>query len=171
MGRFEPILRQNGRFANALDVAGDFNETYQLGGDMRRALTLLVVTLFCVIGFASSAPAAEDKPSTTPNVVKVGSAAPKGAAVKEIDISAKKYQFTPASIVVPANTLLKIHLKAVDHEHGFEIKGFKKSCVKFKPTNPVTVEFYADKPGELGFRCCKFCGFGHPNMKGKLVVK
>ena len=138
---------------------------------MRHALTLLVVTLFCVFGFKSGSTAAEDKPSTPPNIVKVGSAAPKDAAVKEVDVIAKKYEFTPASILVPVNTLLKIHFKAIDHEHGFEIKGIKKSCVKFKPTNPVTVEFYADKSGEFEFRCCKFCGFGHGNMKGKLVVK
>ena len=91
--------------------------------------------------------------------------------MKEIEVSAKKYEFTPAEIEVPVNTLLRVHLKATDKEHGFELKSVKDSCVKFKPEAPATLEFYADKAGELEFSCCKFCGMGHGKMKGKLVVK
>jgi cytochrome c oxidase subunit 2 len=104
-------------------------------------------------------------------VKKIGNAAPAGAPVKEIEISAKKYEFTPAEIEVPVNTLVRLHFKATDKEHGFELKSMKDSCVKFKPEAPATLEFYADKAGELEFSCCKFCGMGHGKMKGKLVVK
>ena len=109
--------------------------------------------------------------SKTGEVRKVGNPAPAGAPVKEIEISAKKYEFTPAEIEVPVNTLLRLHLKSTDKEHGFELKSVKDSCVKFKPEAPVTLEFYADKAGQLEFSCCKFCGTGHGKMKGKLVVK
>ena len=138
---------------------------------MRNTLTFPLVILVCFLAFASVETSAEDKPSTASKVVKVGNAAPADATVKEIDVSAKKYEFTPALIEVPANTLLKIHLKAIDREHGFEIKDVKDSCVKFKPNEPVTIEFYADKAGEFEFACCKYCGLGHGKMKGKLVVK
>ena len=104
-------------------------------------------------------------------VKKIGNPAPAGAPVKEIEVSAKKYEFTPAEIEVPVNTLLRLHLKATDREHGFELKSVKDSCVKFKPETPATLEFYADKAGELEFSCCKRCGMGHSKMKGKLVVK
>ena len=104
-------------------------------------------------------------------VKKIGNPAPAGAPVKEIEVSAKKYEFTPAEIEVPLNTLLRLHLKATDKEHGFELKSVKDSCVKFKPGAPATVEFYADKAGELEFNCCKFCGMGHGKMKGKIIVK
>jgi cytochrome c oxidase subunit 2 len=104
-------------------------------------------------------------------VKKVGNPAPAGAPVKEIEVSAKKYEFTPAEIEVPVNTLVRLHLKSTDKEHGFELKSIKDSCVKFKPEAPATLEFYADKAGELEFSCCKFCGMGHGKMKGKLVVK
>jgi len=138
---------------------------------MRKALTLPSIILVCSFVFASAESSAEDKASPASNVVKVGNAAPANAAVKEIAVTAKKYEFTPALIEVSLNTLLKIHLKAIDKEHGFEIKGVKDSCVKFKPNEPVTVEFYADKAGEFEFVCCKWCGFGHSGMKGKLVIK
>jgi cytochrome c oxidase subunit 2 len=107
----------------------------------------------------------------TPNVVRIGTPAPADAPVKDVEVSAKKYEYTPPAIDVPAGTLVKIHLSAVDREHGFEIQSVKDSCVKFKPNEPATVEFYADKPGEYEFKCCKYCGFGHGKMKGKLVVK
>ena len=96
---------------------------------------------------------------------------PEGAPVKEIEVSAKKYDFTPSTIEVPVDTLLKIKLQSTDREHGFAIKGVKDSCVKFKPEEPATLEFYAGKAGEYEFECCKFCGIGHRGMKGKLLVK
>lgn len=141
---------------------------------MKNTLTLLLAALCFLIVFGIGQTNAEEKPSSPPSgvkVVKVGNPAPADAVVKEFDVSAKKYEFVPALIEVSANTLLKIHLKALDKEHGFEIKGVKDSCVKFSPSEPATVEFYADKAGEFEFVCCKFCGFGHGKMKGKLVVK
>jgi cytochrome c oxidase subunit 2 len=104
-------------------------------------------------------------------VKKIGNPAPAEAPVKEIEVSAKKYEFTPAVIEVPVNTLLRLHLKATDKEHGFQLKSVKDSCVKFKPEAPATLEYYADKAGEFEFSCCKFCGMGHGKMKGKVVVK
>ena len=71
-------------------------------------------------------------------VKKIGNPAPAGAPVKEIEVSAKKYEFTPAEIEVPVNTLVRLHLKATDKEHGFELKSVKDSCVKFKPGAPST---------------------------------
>jgi cytochrome c oxidase subunit 2 len=127
-------------------------------------------TLVVVLGFLLLTPSmsADEK---TVAVKKIGSPAPAGAPVKEIEVSAKKYEFTPAAIEVPVNTLVRLHFKATDKEHGFELKSVKDSCVKFKPEAPATLEFYADKAGEFEFSCCKFCGMGHGKMKGKLVVK
>jgi len=127
---------------------------------------MLVVVLGCLFLIPSTR--ADEKAG---EVKKIGNPAPAGAPVKEIEVSAKKYEFTPAEIEVPLNTLLRLHLTATDKEHGFELKSVKDSCVKFKPGAPATLEFYADKAGELEFNCCKFCGMGHGKMKGKLVVK
>lgn len=114
---------------------------------------------------------AEDKKDAPATIKRIGNAAPTGAAVKEIEVSAKKYEFNPATIEIPVNTLVKLHLKATDREHGFELKSVKNSCVKFDPKTPATLEYYADKAGEYEFNCCKRCGLGHGRMKGKLIVK
>jgi cytochrome c oxidase subunit 2 len=134
---------------------------------MRKTLILYLILL-------TSAPLQGGEKKATPaspNVIRIGATAPENAPVKEVEVSAKKYEYTPATIEVPVGTLVKIRLNAVDREHGFEIQSVKDSCVKFKPNEPATVEFYAGKPGEYEFKCCKFCGFGHGKMKGKLVVK
>jgi len=130
---------------------------------MRNALVFL-------IGFVLLVPSmgAQDKAEV---IKKIGNPATAGAPVKEVEVSAKKYEFSPAEIEVPVNTLLRLRFKATDKEHGFELKSVKDSCVKFKPGTPATLEFYADQAGEFEFKCCKFCGFGHGKMKGKLVVK
>jgi len=137
---------------------------------MRKAITAGLAVLLCFSHLVVRVAAGEQESSANEKVTKVGNAAPAGAAVKEIELSAKKYEYDPASVEVPVNTL-KIHLKALDREHGFEIKSIKDSCVKFKPTKQATVEFYADKAGEFEFACCKYCGLGHGTMKGKLIVK
>jgi cytochrome c oxidase subunit 2 len=134
---------------------------------MKKALTLTLILAICSFTRALE----KKEPGTPSNTIKIGTAAPADAPVKEIEVSAKKYEYTPAVIEVPLNTLARIHLKATDREHGFEMKSFKGSCVKFKPNEPATVEFYADKVGEYEFACCKFCGMGHGKMKGKLVVR
>ena len=131
----------------------------------------MVVLVFFLVLVDSSMVAENNQSAKTAAVTKIGNPAPADAPVKEIEVSAKKYEFAPNLIEVPAKTLVRIHLKALDKEHGFGLKDFKDSCVKFKPQEPATVEVYADKTGEFEFSCCKFCGLGHAKMKGKLVVK
>jgi cytochrome c oxidase subunit 2 len=149
---------------------------YCLGGEsrtlsrkeiaMKRKLTLAWILVCCLFLVA-----AENKQTKAEgNVIKIGTP-PADAPVKEIEVVAKKYEYNPPVIEVPVRTLVKIHLKALDHQHGFELKSFKESCAKFKPNEPATVEFYADKAGEYEFQCCSFCGMGHGKMKGKLVVQ
>ena len=113
--------------------------------------------------------ASDDKAPT--EVKRIGVPAPADAPVKDVEITAKKYEFSPSEVEIPVNTLIRFHLKAIDREHGFEVKSFKDSCVKFKPEAPATVELYFDKAAAYEFSCCKFCGMGHGKMKGKLIVK
>jgi cytochrome c oxidase subunit 2 len=131
---------------------------------MKKRMMMLLALLMVAVPLS-----AEQKVSG--EVKKIGNPAPADAPVKEIEVSARKYEYQPTTIEVPVNTLVRLHLKAIDKEHGFEIKSIKDSCVKFDPQTPATVEFYADKAGEYEFKCCKFCGFGHGKMKGRLVVK
>jgi cytochrome c oxidase subunit 2 len=94
-----------------------------------------------------------------------------GADVKEVEMTAKKYEYSPSSVEVPVGTVIRFKITALDKEHGFEIEGVKDSCVHIKKGESATVEYKAEKAGTFEFKCCKFCGFGHGKMKGTIVVK
>ena len=94
-----------------------------------------------------------------------------GADVKEVEMTAKKYEFSPSSIEVPVGTLVRFKITSLDRTHGFEIEGVKDSCVELKQGESATVEYRAEKAGTFEFKCCKRCGPGHGRMKGTIVVK
>ncbi len=98
------------------------------------------------------------------------SAAPAGET-KEILMTAKKYEFSPSTVEIKAGTRIIFKITSVDREHGFEIADVKNSCVKIKKGETATVEYLAEKPGTVEFRCCVFCGGGHGSMKGKIVIR
>lgn len=89
---------------------------------------------------------------------------------KEVQMTAKKYEFSPNTVEVNAGTRIIFKIKALDREHGFEIENVKNSCVTIKKGETVTVEYLAAKPGTVTFSCCVFCGTGHRGMKGKIVI-
>ncbi len=86
-------------------------------------------------------------------------------------MTAKKYEFTPGTVEVKAGTRIIFKIKALDREHGFEIADGKSSCVKIKKGETATVEYMAQTPGTVEFKCCVFCGAGHGGMKGKIVIR
>jgi len=104
--------------------------------------------------------------------VSAGRAQSSGAAkqTKEIQMTAKKFEFSPNVVEVSAGTRIVFKITAVDREHGFQIAGAKTGCVKIKKGETATVEYLADTPGTVEFKCCVFCGTGHGGMKGKIVV-
>ena len=89
---------------------------------------------------------------------------------EEVQMTAKKYEFSPSTVEVAAGTKIIFKIKALDRSHGFEIEGVKDSCVKIKKGETATVEYLAERPGTVEFKCCSFCGFGHGRMKGKIVI-
>jgi len=89
---------------------------------------------------------------------------------KEIQMTAKKYQFDPNVITVKKGERVKLVITALDRDHGFKLEAFGINQ-KLKKGDPATVEFTADQAGTFPFQCSEFCGFGHGKMKGKLVVE
>ena len=87
-----------------------------------------------------------------------------------IQLTAKKYAFEPSQIHVKKGEHVQLIFTAVDHDHGFKLEAFHIDQL-LKKGETVTVEFTADQAGTLPFQCSKFCGLGHKNMKGELVVE
>ena len=90
--------------------------------------------------------------------------------VHEIQVTLRKYEFSPGSLRVRKGEQVRLIMAAVDHDHGFKLDDFDINQ-KIPKGTTVVVEFIADKAGTFQFRCSSVCGLGHRNMKGTLVVE
>ena len=106
--------------------------------------------------------------------------------VQVINVTAKKYEFSPDTIRVKQGTKVQLKITAADHAHGFRISEVAESggngkpglvfttpqdCTKIEEGKTETVEFIAQAPGTYPFRCCVHCGCHHRAMKGAVVVE
>src|SRR3989338_4177040 len=92
------------------------------------------------------------------------------ASAKEFVITARKYSFEPSTIEVNKGDRVRLTLKNADGAHGIGISEFGVD-LKAGEGEEKTVEFTADKEGTFSFNCNTYCGSGHIDMAGKLVVK
>ena len=103
----------------------------------------------------------------------VGAAAAEApdAKPRQINVTARKGEFTPARIEVKAGEAVEIVLQSEDVTHGFECRELGLGPVRVHKDAAETVAFTGDKPGTYAFRCSRSgCGAGHSRMKGEIVV-
>lgn len=90
--------------------------------------------------------------------------------VRVVEVEARRFEFDPATIVVNAGETVRLKVTSQDVTHGVGIDAFGVDK-KLPPNETVTVEFTADKPGTHHFHCSVYCGKGHKDMHGELVVR
>lgn len=84
--------------------------------------------------------------------------------VREIIVSASKFEYSPSIIAVKRGERIKLIINNTDTLHGITIPELGISGDDF-------VEFVVDKEGEFAWYCNNFCGQGHRQMQGKLIVE
>ena len=89
---------------------------------------------------------------------------------REIDVVARRFAFEPARIEVAVGERVRLRVVSADGVHGFEIKKFKVKKEIPRGTTPVVIEFTASEAGEFPILCSEYCGDGHEDMQGQLVV-
>jgi cytochrome c oxidase subunit 2 len=92
------------------------------------------------------------------------------AEPRVIEVLARRYAFEPAEIEAVEGERLRIVVRSGDGMHGFEIKKFKISKEIPRGGDPVVIEFTPTEAGRFPVVCSLFCGDGHEDMKGALVV-
>jgi cytochrome c oxidase subunit 2 len=97
-------------------------------------------------------------------------AQPASPAVHEIQMTCKKYEFSPDPIHVKKGEKVRLVITFTDRDHGIELDAFHVKQ-KLKKGEPTPVEFVADQAGTFTFKCSVACGLGHRGMKGTLVVE
>ena len=87
-----------------------------------------------------------------------------------IKITAKKFEYSPNSIKIRKGIPVILELTSLDTLHGF-------NCPKLgvrtdiKPGKVSRVRILAQKAGVYEFHCDIFCGDGHEDMYGKIIVE
>lgn len=135
-----------------------------------------IVSLFLVSAFALSSGSATppNRPQSDQNV-------------QVIEVSAKKYEYSPSPIRVKLDTPVELKFTSLDKTHGFKINLYpdgadakgepglvfssKEDCFKLEKGTPTLVQFTPRAPGTYSFHCCNRCGLGHGGMKGQIVVE
>ena len=87
-----------------------------------------------------------------------------------VEVIVRRFAFEPATIEAVEGERLRVLIRSADGPHGFEIKKFKVSKEIPRGTEPVTIEFTASEIGTFPILCSLFCGDGHGDMKGALVI-
>ena len=90
--------------------------------------------------------------------------------VQEVAITASTWRFEPSTVRVRQGTKVRLMIKSIDVDHGFALRAYDID-VKLRPGETETVEFVAGKAGTFEFFCSVYCGSGHPNMRGTLIVE
>ena len=78
--------------------------------------------------------------------------------------------FDPGIIEVNKGDRVRLIVTSIDVPHGISIREYGIN-ERLDVGKPKVIEFTADKEGTFTAFCSVFCGSGHANMKGKLVVR
>src|SRR5271154_2712534 len=159
-------LRKTLSILGSLQQSGDSIKKF-LSGTL--LLALAVIVLWSALFFPHPSPALAQNDSA-----------------QVIQVTAKKYEYSPATIHVKSGAKIQLQITAIDHDHGFSIgtapDGSSSNgsvglvftspevCWLLKQGETTTIEFLAQTPGTYSFKCCHVCGLGHRGMKGQLVV-
>jgi cytochrome c oxidase subunit 2 len=89
---------------------------------------------------------------------------------RTIEVVAKRFAFEPSRIEVTEGERIALVVRSADGVHGVEVKKFKVNKRVPRGGDPITIEFVASSAGEFPILCSEYCGDGHEDMKGMLVV-
>ena len=88
---------------------------------------------------------------------------------QRIEITAKRFDFTPGDITVKKGVPVTLVLTSKDVDHGLKFKDFNVT-ISAKKGETKEDTFTPDKTGDFIGQCSVFCGSGHGAMKITLHV-
>jgi cytochrome c oxidase subunit 2 len=95
--------------------------------------------------------------------------APAADAPKRIEVSAKRFTYTPSEITLKVGQPVVIVLKSEDVAHGLKFKELNLQTEIGKGT-ASELSFTPTKAGDFVGHCSHFCGAGHGSMTLTLHV-
>jgi len=95
--------------------------------------------------------------------------APAADAPKKIEVTAKRFSYTPSEITLKVGEPIVIVLKSEDVTHGVKFKELNLQTEIGKGTT-AQLSFTPTKAGDFVGHCSRFCGAGHGSMSLTLHV-
>ena len=86
-----------------------------------------------------------------------------------IKVSVKKFEYSVREITVKKGTPVVIELTSEDRLHGFGLPAFGVRGY-VSPGEVRRIAFTPDKTGMFEYLCDIFCGEGHEDLTGTLIV-
>ena len=181
MGSKKLFLEKNLRKEMKVPSAAFFTERYLnnliLMINMKIRILALIILLLFIISCTDNTQKTTPQEITGPLKQEIKETTQKQieeskqtAEVKEINVEASQWSFNPPTIRVKKGDKIKLVVASKDVSHGFSIPEFNID-LKLKKGETSTAEFTADKTGTFRFYCSVYCGSGHSDMEGTLIVE
>ena len=105
-----------------------------------------------------------EEPFNNPGVFQVGE--------NEYDavIVARAWSYSPAVIEVPVGAKVNFKIASVDVVHGILVHGTTVNLTII-PGQVSEATGHFDEAGEFLYVCHEYCGIGHHNMAGRVIVQ
>jgi cytochrome c oxidase subunit 2 len=88
-----------------------------------------------------------------------------------VEVTARRFAFEPSRIDAVVGERLQLVVRSADGVHGVEIKKLKIKKEVPRGGEAVTIEFTATTEGSFPILCSEYCGNGHNDMTGMLIVR
>ena len=92
-----------------------------------------------------------------------------GEAPQRIEVVARKFEFEPNEITLRRGVSVELVLSAPEVVMGFHAPELKLRA-EIVPGQPTRLRFMPAEAGRFEFHCDVFCGDGHEDMNGSIVV-
>ena len=100
----------------------------------------------------------------------VGACATPTDGPRSVRVTAHRFEYEPARVVLKRGQPVELELVSLDCRHGFSAPelGLRSDIT---PGKPVRLRFVPERAGTFPFHCDVFCGEGHEDMSGEILVE
>lgn len=93
-----------------------------------------------------------------------------GRPERTIHMGVRQYAWDPSVIQAKQGELVRLIIHNADVQHGLVIPELNVLNIDI-PTEGAVIEFEANKVGTFVFFCSYYCGEGHSEMRGKIIIE
>jgi cytochrome c oxidase subunit II len=91
------------------------------------------------------------------------------APERVVSVVARRFTYSPDVIELQLGVPVVIELTSADRDHGFSVPELGLR-IDVEPGKTARVRLVPSKAGTFEFHCDVFCGSGHEEMAGRIVV-